>query len=394
MKKLIAISVVFALVAGTAFAVDLGGEVIGTVNVLEGNSVKDSKVNSSASMDRVRIQGEAANDDGTFGGWFRAQSDGGNDHMIALDNGGFSTFVSGHAWWKPIDQLKLWVGSNGGDGFFGKEGNTGWMFYQRASDVGVTLGGANVWGWSDYTTGFDNKWSGPGYLITRSAFYGGGIDGANAFYATISPADIVDINLEIPFFNGGEVADVIADLIAQVSFNLDFGNIALTYAGDHSDNTNGDAYVYFNLGAVENLSLDVGIGLTIPGDIEGQPIAAGLGVKYDVNDAFGLKARVTASFAGDDEIFAVLGDILPYFTVSDNLKVFASLGLTMLSPSEGDALIGFHVNPYVWVGQEWGPCFWAGLKIYGKNAPANTYAGGPDESLVNWSVPIAFGVSF
>ena len=395
MKKLIAISVVFALVVGTAFAVDLGGEVIGTVNVLKGDNGDDSKIGGDATMNRIRIQGEGANDDGTFFGWFRAEgdNDSGNHHGNGTSTG-WPAKVWGNAGWKPIDQLKLWVGSNGGDGFFGKEGYTGWMFYQRATDPGVTLGGANVWGWSGDYNGFfaasdpDFDWSfNPAYLTTRNAFYAG--FGDNAFYATISPIDIVDINLVLPFFNGGEIADVIGDLHAQVDLKFDFGNIAITYTGDSGDDTNGKAFVYFNLGSVENLSLDVGLGLTIPGDVEGQPLAAGLGVKYDVNDAFGLKARVTASFAGDDEIFAVLADVLPYFALSDNLKVFASLGLTMMNHDSFDnPFLGWHVNPFVWVGQEWGPSFWAGLKIYGQQAP------GADEGVVNWAVPIAIGVSF
>jgi hypothetical protein len=396
MKRLIVISVVFALIAaGTAFAVDLGGEVIGTVEVLKGDSTEDSKITSGASLNRIRLQGEGANDDGTFGGWIRAEAGGAasfslNDKVLdgSYDpdtdgdpfsfSGGGGGFA-GHAWWKPIDQLKLWIGSNGGDGFFAKEGNTGWMFYQRATDPGITIGGANVWG------GPSNGTS----LVFRNAFYGGGIDGGNAFYMTISPVDIVDINIEIPFFQGGEVKDVFGNLVAQVSFNLDFGNIALTYAGDASDATNGNAYVYFNLAAIDNLSLDVGIGLTLPGDQEGQPIAAGLGVKYDVNDAFGLKFRTAASFGGDDKAFRLLADVLPYYTLTDNVKAFLSGGVTMLSPEEGDAVVGFHLNPYIWVGQEWGPCFWAGFKMW-----SDGKKGADDKAVTNWSVPIAIGVSF
>ena len=371
MKKLIAISVVFALVVGAAFAVDLGGEVISTVNVLQGDNVKDSKVTSGASMDRVRLQGEAANDDGTFGGWIRVDG----KHWSGDPQ------FDGHAWWKPIDQLKLWIGSNGGDGFFAKEGNTAWMFYQRATDVGVTVGGENAWG-GGFSSGIN----------VRSAFYGGGIDGGNAFYATISPADIVDINLELPFFQGGEVGDVLADLIAQVSLKFDFGNIALTYAGDSSDATNGNAYVYFNLGSVENLSLDVGVGLTLPGDVEGQPIAAGLGVKYDVNDAFGLKFRTTASFGGDDKAFRLLADVLPYYTINDSVKAFLSGGVSMLAPDGGDSVIGFHLNPYIWVGQEWGPAFWAGFKLWTDGQKGAGDKG--DDTKIQWAVPIAIGVSF
>jgi len=39
LRKLIAISVVFALVAGTAFAVDLGGEVIASFPTISGGMV-------------------------------------------------------------------------------------------------------------------------------------------------------------------------------------------------------------------------------------------------------------------------------------------------------------------------------------------------------------------
>jgi hypothetical protein len=379
MKKLIAISVVFALVAGTAFAVDLGGELIGTVTVLEGNNVKDSTVDSSGNMDRFRVSGSGANDDGTFGADVRIDGSTGGPGLPW--DGTAIPGIYGSAWWKPIDQFKLWIGNNGGDGFFGKDGLTRWMFYQRITDTGVTMGGENAWG------------GGNGAGFNFGAAFFGGDGGDNAFRATISPADIVDINLKIPFFNGGEVGDVIADLVAQVDLKFDFGNIAVTYQGDHNDATNGQAYVYFNLGSVENLSLDVGLGLTIPGDVEGQPIAAGLGVKYDVNDAFGLKFRTVASFGGDDEKFGLLADVLPYYAISDTVKAFLSAGVTMLSdPNVDDPNIGFHINPYIWVGQEWGPTFWAGFKLWTDGSKGGGEKG--DDGLINWSVPIAIGVSF
>jgi len=384
MKKLIAISVVFALVVGAVFAVDLGGEVIGTVYILQGDSTEkgddDAKVSSGAEMNRIRLQGEGANDDGTFGGWIRAEE------------GGFW----GHAWWKPIDQLKLWIGSNGGDGFFGKEGQTGWMFYQRASDPGVTLGGANVWGWNGaYTIGCGvDGWATGGYFTSRAAFYGGNKDGGNALYATINPIEVLKVNLEIPFFdNGGDTKEIFKAIIAQIDLNFDFGNIALTYDGQPGGlwsigPNHGKIFAYFG-GSFGIFGLDVGVSFTLPDEDYFSPIAAGLGAKVDITDAFGLKARVVASFAGDDEIFALIGDVLPYFGLNDNLKIFLSAGLTLLSPSEGDAVVGWHINPYVWVGQEWGPTFWAGLKFW-----SNGVKGANDKSVINWGIPIALGVSF
>jgi hypothetical protein len=278
----------------------------------------------------------------------------------------------GNAWWKPIDQLKLWIGSNGGDGFFGKEGYSGWMFYQKVSDTGVVNPG-NVWG------------GGYSPYLYRSAFYGGGLDGQNAFYTTISPMEMLSINLEIPFFQGGEVGDAFKALIGQVDLNFDFGNIALTYAGDAGDGTNGDIYLYFNLGAIDKLSLDVGVGLTIPGDDEGQAIRAGAAVKYDINDAFGLKFRTVASFAGEDKNFGLTADVLPYYAINDSVTAFLSGGLALTAPDGGDSVVGFHVNPYVQIGSEWGPKFLGGFRLWSE--------GGKD-AIVNWAVPVAVSVGF
>ena len=401
MKKLIAIAVVFALVAaGSVFAVDLGGEVIGTVNLMKGDNQDGTKVTGSADMNRIRIQGEGEVGDGKFFGWFRAEgpvagaSFGTDDDGNQTFDGGGGGFW-GHAGWKPIDQLKIWIGSNGGDGFFAKEGNTAWMFYQRATDVGVTMQGDNVWGWGLY---------GVVGLHVRDAFYGGGYDGNNALYLTISPVSMVNINFELPFFNGGEIGDIFKALVAQVDLNFDFGNIAITYEGDPAGPGNGKGptvqhwnatdgtgkiYGYFGLNSIDKLSLDFGLGFKLPDNGFMFPLAIGVGAKVDITDAFGLKARVVTSFAGDDDTFSLLGDVLPYFAVNDNLKILASLGLGMGKVKDGDgASIGFHVNPYVWIGQEWGPSFWAGFKLWGEKKA------GADEAAINWAIPIAIGVSF
>ena len=379
MKKLIAIAVVFALVAaGSVFAVDLGGEVIGNVVLLQGDNGDDSKITGDADMKRIRIQGDAEVADGKFFGWFRAEGSGGGDGLPWGSAPAGQVF--GHAGWKPIDQLKIWVGSNGGDGFFDKIGQAGWGFYQRATDVHVTPEGDNAWG-----TGF-----GTGLTFTK-AFFGG--NGQNALRATISPVGMVNINFELPFFEHDKPGDVFKALVGQVDLNFDFGNIAITYAGDASDASNGTIYGFFELGSIDRLTLDIGLGFTLPGvnDVL-EPIAAGVGAKFDITDAFGFKARVAASFAGDDKAFRLIGDVLPYFAINDNLKIFASLGLAMLAPDVGDAVVGWHMNPYVWIGQEWGPTFWAGFKIWGDAGDKS--GGSGDKNKLNWAVPIAIAVSF
>ena len=452
LKRLIAISVVFALVAGTAFAVDLGGNVIGTVNFLEGSNAKDANDNTyplgaSAGMNRIRLEGSGENDDGTFGGWIRFDMGG---DATALNPqpweapGFLAASLWGHAWWKPIDMLKLWIGSNGGDGFFGKEGVTGWMFYQTASDTGVVNPG-NVWGGS---------YLGGDPVIFRNAFYAGGIDGGNAFYMTISPIDLIDINIEVPFFNGeaydpdtnpgGSASYIFQRTVAQVDVKLDFGNIALTYAGAGNKYEPtltigptgipdlkgapdpGKFFLYFGLTSIENLGIDVGLGFPLPlnhifeKDELGagfpevkvtrvSPLAAGLGVKFTTG-SFGIKARFVANFAGSvkaepDQGTApdplkdpvnVLVDILPFFSINDNLTVFLSAGLGIAGKAaknddwgkaEGDSTTAWHINPYVQAGQEWGPKFLAGLRLQGSKT-------GDADGSVSWSIPLALHVGF
>jgi len=449
MKKLIAISVVFALVAGAAFAVDVGATVIGDVNVLKGDTGKDpagnsTKVTSDGGLGRVRIDGSGeANEN--FGGYFRIDA----RHWSGAFNG------DGNVWWKPIDQFKLLLGGNGGDGFFGKEGVTGWGFYQTPTDTGVTFGGANVWGSSIYGYG----------LTTRYAFYAGGIDGGDDAYLFITPNEMVGINIQLPFMShkGEETADVFKQTIAQIDLKLDFGNIALTYAGGKGkkDPAKPDAYldpgadskdvygwiqdpatgeitygvktpgaaatpkwkmtggsdgyddpasifVYFG-GSFGDLSIDFGLGYHMAthdkgekGDTHNQPIGIGLGVKYAM-ETLGVKFRTVVALPMDNECdgMVVLADVQPYFVVSDNMMAFVSVGLGMQMPYKDQvdaagekvkSVTGWHFNPYLQIGEEWGAKFLAGIKV--SSDGKKIYGEKGDATKLDWAIPIAMIVSF
>jgi hypothetical protein len=371
MKKLIVFLVAFALLAGSVFAVDLGGEVFGTFYLLNGDTSDASDYvfsgNAGDDMGRVRLQGAGGSD--TYGGWLRAEA------------GGFW----GNAWWKPIDQLLIRLGSNGGDGFWGKDGVTRWGFHQRAGDVDIGTAG-NAWGGGYINYG--------GFPITFSnAFYGG--IGNNHLGIEIKPMDMLEINLGVPFKSGDQtLGDVFASTTAQIAVNLDFGTIAVTYLGAPIDDVEGGAegdpylYAYFGLTAIENISIDVGLGVNFAED---SPLYAGLGAQVTISDAFGLKARAMGGFAGGDKNLGILFDIMPYFAVSDSVKVFCDIGLdmTVFDNSDLDTRIGWHVNPYLWVGEQWGPAFWAGVKIWstGTSNPG-------DDAVINFSIPIAVGLSF
>jgi len=437
MKKLIAISVVFALVAGAAFAVDLGATVIGTAQVLQGNTGKNeagdaNKVTSGGGMDQIRLNGSGENDDGTFGGWIRVSGDGGGSYKKAAP-------VAGIAWWKPMDMFKLSIGGNP-DGIWGKEGNASWMFYQTVSDTGVVSAG-NAWG------------GGYGDVVMRAAFYGG--FGDERVFMTIAPAEMVDINIAIPFLAkaGQETKDVFMQTVAQIDLKLDFGNIALTYVGgrgnkdpekpsaylDPGADTDaeygwvqnattgeitwgetkpagtatpvwkmaggsagysepGKIFAYFG-GSFGDLSIDFGLGFGMAekkGDeTVNQPLGIGLAVKYAM-EAMGVKFRTAVSLPmHESQHLDAIADVLPYFALGDNLTAFVSVGLNMSIPNsdEKDAgaksVTGWHFNPYLQVGEEWGAKF-----LFGIRAWSNGKEQGDGSKVTNWAVPIALIVNF
>jgi hypothetical protein len=388
MKKLIAIAVVFALVAGVAFAVDLGGTVIGTVNVVEGSSVEDSEILASGAITRVRIEGSGETEDGKFGGTFRFDPFGGN----------WSQNVAGWAWWKPIDQLKVIFGNNP-DGVWGKDGNTRWMFYQNASDSGVTNAGS-AWGGKYYDFYIsDYGYKNPFTLTFSDAFWGG--YGAQGLALEIKPIDMIGINIGVPFVSethkdvNGNVdsrgGDIYTKMAIQLDLNFDFGNIAVSMTGN-GDKGGANVWAYFGLTAIENLRVDLGVGLKIndADDDTKNPFNVGLGVKYAA-DAFGIKFRTALQFPGDPDVGAtmVIAEVLPYYAVSDGVKVFVSGGVGIFAPKEGDSIVGFHINPYVEIGQEWGPCFFAGIKLWSNGAKD-----GDNDAVTNWAVPLGLIVSF
>jgi hypothetical protein len=406
MKKLIAIAVVFALVAGVAFAADVGVDVYGVVEMVNGTSVKDTDMGAGGGWGRTQFGASAENDDGTFGGWFRFRADG-------WDSGNGKTW--GNVWWKPIDQVKLMIGGNN-DGLFGADGVTRWGFYQVAGDVGIVSAG-NAWGGDNEVFYPGDDVIGGKSFTFSNAFYGGW---ANAgAIITITPIEALVINLAIPFISSpGRGEDVYKRTAAQVAFNIDgIGKLALTYDGYEADGEPGDhlgtLYTYFNLTAVENLSVDIGIGLPFiqqpdPDDKTSTfHMSAGLGVTFN-SGAFGVKTRLVTDFGGVtydgdtiQERFGMIFDVMPYYAFNDKVTAHLGFGIGILgaqNDKDGKELedVGkaldpkWHLYPYVTIKSSWwAPNFYAGLKIEAKG-----YKDADDKDVINWSVPIGIAFSF
>jgi len=352
------------LVAGVAFAVDLGGTVIGSVKVLEADS-DGSPVSGSASFNRIRIEGGGEVADGKFGGWLRWSTDGNWSGLLGVP-------VAGNAWWKPIDQLKLGIGGNP-DGIWGKEGNSGWSFYQHAAETDVTFDGQNVWGGYGIYTG----------IRTRDAFYAD--FGGRRLFIEITPVDMVGINIGLPFFNGGDIADVFKATDAQIDLKMSFGNIAFSFAGA-PEIKDSQIFAYFGLTAIDNLQIDFGLGT----DFQDTPLNFGIAVKY-APGSWGLKFRTMFAIpVNSSQPFGMLFDILPYFVINDSFRAYISGGISIGNAKDFDnSNVSWHVNPYIEVGEEWGPKFFAGIKVWQAGN-----IGGSVVPPVNFAIPVAIIVMF
>jgi hypothetical protein len=410
-KKLIAISVVFALVAGAAFAVDLGGAVIGSVNVVEKSGKADAEA-FKGGLGRIRIDGSGEADVGigTIGGWLRFDGfklNAGGGTMATLgslsgkswERGPVNTVrANGLAWWQPIEQLRIQIGVNE-DGHFDTSHIGRYGFYAQANEIGLVNDDGN-WG--------NTSWD--------SAVFGGY---SNLHFALIiTPMDGVSINVAIPLnvdtafdtsYAGTvdpdkQIAATFKGALFQVNYAADFGAIHLTYAGSGSTEWNGTLnsgaggygptstmgkfFASAYLGSlVDGLGLEFGLGFGIAANNASKPpLAIGLGAKYDVNEQFGVKLRSIFEIAmesGAEPKALVRVDLLPYYAINENVVAYFDAGLYIPAKST----LGWHFTPYVRVGAEWGASFYAGLKIAG-NKPAT------GDSTVNIAIPVGIIASF
>jgi len=405
MKKLFAILMVLALVAGSAFA-QVGGAVLVNTTLLSGDTTEKADGDSGIYGDgglaasKIVLRGDA----GEYGGFLRVNPSGHWTGYLAHAN----------AWWKPVDQFLIRLGTDP-DGFWNKQNVTGWMFHRDASDLGV---GVENWGFGAFYGGFD----GWGLMLEIKPIdilainvalpYFGGVNvserwepkDANGdwidqyvpdFWTDGSAAAIADWDI-YDFVSSNEVGDIFKALTLQVDVNLDFGNIALTYVGDPMHDgtkdkkaiTMGQLYFSVGLGVIPNVDLNIGATFVLPGEKKGHPITAGIGATISATDELGIRTRLQATLGGNadedqDDSTSILFDIMPYYAFSDNFTGFFYIGLDVNAPKEGDTVIGWTANPYIQVGSEWGPSFWAGVKLWS--------AGGKDP-ITNWAVPI--GITF
>jgi len=319
MKKVIAISVVFVLVVGAAFAdASFGGQLQIGATLVAGKGDDDPTVGPITvenSMIKVAISEEKA------GG------------VLAIDvNGGYSTgfttFRGKHAffWWTPIPQLRLQIGQNL-DGDYGAAQITDWGFTAEAKNGSGAV--------NDYQGGLFMNGGNRG-----DAFYGGSSDW-NLNFQIRPGVEGLSINLIFPL-SGPDFASTYLSSHVNIVYGIaDIGTarISLKLNGtDADDKLNPvDFYGSFYLVAIDDMGVDIGVAY------EGEVLKIGLGFRYAGGD-FGFKLRAGTILTENAPTIAF--GILPSYNLGA-LTAYLQAGLGMRLPDVGDTEVDWFVNPYI-----------------------------------------------
>jgi len=395
MKRVLAIAVVFALVAGAAFAEwTIGGDFGYKADVVRGDyesgadptDLQTMIGNTAANID-VKFSGEK------FGGRFRIYAD-----QSAGPYWSASPFA--HAWWKPIDKLRFQLGHNP-DGDYGAGQITGWGWNGSAQNF-VAID--NDSDYSNYASGVRRY--GTNWQVARGTGFYGGFNASGASLS-FSPIGLVDINVGIPFGDGHADATHVAyktyrQLHVNVVLKIDgVGNAYVSWKGTSDElayQSAGTLYASFYLNALDSLKVDLGFGYALPflkadDTVVSPPLEAGLGAVFSKGAAglkfrFGLKIDPKDVAIGTDDVSKLGFQLLPYFNF-EKLSVYFNFGMGLNLPAPETALVDldWYVNPYVKV-PAGGLTFWAGFKLGGY------YNANSSNSGITWSVPIGIGVGF
>jgi len=432
-----------ALVAGAVFAeTQVSGGVETRLSVY-GSNGKDSSGDAipariSGSVGSAQITLSGSNDDGTLGGTFRLRNEdivnsrvftdynattlSADDALGGKDDDGNPTitlpsaawFHKAFVWWKPIDQLKIFLGIDQ-DGLFDTADINGWAYHKGGEGFLVN----HDWDFWRYV--FPGNWDGFGLALS------------------IYPIDGLDVNIVVPL--GGRNwpqatkdnveqtwrADemFVNGLRLQINYAIqDIGKIHLTwmgandvagtglaavtnyspsvnYDGDKTDQkfkTKGMFGASFLLTAVDGLQANVGFSTAIvntdgAGANAKSPLNIGAGADYKHESGFGVKGRLAylmnVGFADKSTLFHF--SVMPYYDLGSAL-VCLDIGFYFSDYDNkakfgDDTAVPYFINPYVKVPLS-GGYFNAGINIQGTGKTKAT------DDVVSWSVPVLLGFNF
>jgi len=390
MKKIIAISVMFALITGAVFAdTSIGGGFGYQLDVLRGDNGKDwanasggyvvdtadsngETVLGTPSLVKSQTNFKSATVDFNFSG----EGYGGRVRLYAAGSKGWwGDLPFAFAWWQPAPIFRFQLGHNP-DGNFGAAQITGWGFNGSAQDYVATdndsgggtsyVGYSNANSMSAFQSMFDDKFQPKIASVSRNrawrsarsyGFYGGYSNVAALI--SLYPVDIFTVNLVLPFsFGHADQTNEFADILKRVHANFviktgDIGTARLTFQGQggskstdqyqkdengewkvkavKSYGSTGDIWASFYLSGIQNLGLDVGIGYGL-GYVVGEGDAA---VTMNPGLQFGLGVRYVMDDFGIK--FRIGGKMMEGASFKEGSDTF-----TYTAPTQ----IGFGILPY------------------------------------------------
>jgi len=398
MKKIIAISMMFALVAGAVFAdTTISGATETRFSLAKqlGADGDDPKMGGSIGAAQIKLAG--SNAEGTLGGAFRLKQTG-----FGKGTNGEALYDQVFVWWKPTPQVKVFLGIDQ-DGLFDTADFVGWGFHSGDNDYIFNHG------WDFWRQIFPGNWDGFGLALS--------------FY----PIPGLDLNLVLPtgkvgwrqapetgVFMSRPITDTDSDshdgmlpgrLRFSGNYSLDFGKVSFVYLGGGVVSDKGSAWLgNYGAGAIakdnnglvgasvlvtaiDGIQLKVGgsIILTDPDSI----INVGLGVAY-TGDGFGVKARVGVVMQGDGDPFITL-NIMPVLAAGEKGQALFDIGIT----SQGDEL-GWSVIPAYRLSIPNG-AFKIGLQVFNNVGNKDGLGGNVGISgldYVRWNIPMLLSFNF
>ena len=415
MKKIIAISVMFALIAGAVFAdTSIGGSVETRFSLARQMGEDGDDPTMGGSIGAAQIELSGSNAEGTLGGLFRLRNTDIVRTTLPWDDSTWSGpwFHRAFVWWKPVEQVKIFLGIDN-DGLFDTCDFTGWAFHAGDNDYLFNHH------WDFWRQVFPGNWDGFGLAFS--------------FY----PIPGLDINLALPTggVNWPQASDSQVGASRPISnpdsdhpigmlpgrlrfvanYSLDFGKISLVYIGgaaaaekdvpDHIGVITKDNNGLFGLNAlitaIEGIQIKVGGSVVLNGKESGQDvdmlINAGLGVAW-AGDGFGVKFRAALVTLGDSGMF-ITGNIMPYFAVGEKGQVLVDIGVTNdgFGPKKDDAKLGWYVTPAYRLGIE-GGAFKIGLQLFNNISAGDGGSKGnisiSGDEYVKWNIPMSLSFNF
>ena len=288
MKKLIAISVMLALVAGAVFA-QVSGTVEARLFIVDAtfDKNKNNEV-THGDIGAAYIQLSGTNEEGTLGGLFRFR----NTDVVRDAAWFHRVFV----WWRPIQQVRIFLGIDN-DGMFDTASIAGWAFHSGDNDYMFNHH------WDFWREIFPGNWDGFGLALS--------------FW----PVQGLNINLVIPTGGLGWPQSTLGQVRAkpqlkeiypwglrlQMSYAIpDIGTINFVYnLGDKDTDMGHYAYapmtgshfgrigVSFLLTAIDSMNLLIGGSVVIPDKLnEEKGLRAHAGIAYTYSGTgWGIKVR-------------------------------------------------------------------------------------------------------